>query len=258
MSNNEPHGPDAVSNTLKDCETLKKHLDRLVRILRQATCGAPMDAYTQLRRSRRLVEDVIKDCTQVPTTLNGAELLESLSTVVKERTLSYRVLLEEALKKEKIEFIGEWPTYIADDIVRLEVRLGQLDALVDGKRANTIEPERLGHAVRARIDGLLKSGFEPPEFVSMLARAYDDLAQKGNSPGGYVGIRDVFELLKREVVNPKSPYSEQQFAVDVYRVLSTVQSGRVIELSPAQDAAGGLYIPGRKASGNYIAAMRIQ
>ena len=258
MSNSEPQSSDVASNALKDCETLKKHLDRLVRILRQATSGAPMDAYAQLRRSRRLVEDVIKDCTQAPTRLNGAELLESLSAVVKERSLSYRVLLEQALKKENVEFIGEWPAYIADDIVRLEVRLEQLDALVDGKRANTIEPERLAHAVRVRVDGLLKSGFEPSEFVSVLARAYDDLAQKGNSPGGYIGIRDVFELLNREVSKPKSPYSEQQFAVDVYRVLSTVQSGRVIELSPAQDAAGGLYIPGRKASGNYIAAMRIQ
>jgi hypothetical protein len=258
MTNSESHIPEAVSNALKDCEALKKHLDRLVRILRQASDRAPMDAYTQLRRNRRLVEDVIKDCTQVPTTLNSAELLESLSVVVKERSLVYRDLLEEALKKEKVEVIGEWPIYIADDIVRLEVRLEQLDAVLDGKRANTIEPERLARAVRVRIDGLLKSGFDPSEFAAMLAKAYDDLVQKCNSPGGYVGIRDVFELLKSQIVKPKAPYSEQQFAVDVYKVLDEVQSGRVIELSPAQDAAGGLYIPGRKASGNYIAAMRIQ
>jgi hypothetical protein len=166
--------------------------------------------------------------------------------------------LEQALKKEMVEIIGEWPTYIAGDIVRLEVRLGQLDAKLDGKRAKTIEPEGLAHAVRIRIDALLKNGFEPSEFAVMLAKAYDELVQKCNSPGGYVGIRDVFELLKSKVVRPKGPYSEQQFAVDVYRVLAEIHSGRVIELSPAQDAAGGLYIPGRKASGNYIAAMRIQ
>ena len=258
MSNSEPHRSDAVSNTLKDCEVLKKHLDRLVRILRQAADGAPMDAYTQLRRSRRLVEEVIKDCTQVQTTLNGAVLLESLSAVVKERSLAYRELLEEAFKKENVVFVGEWPTYIAGDIVRLEVRLEQLDALLDGKRANTIEPERLAHTVRLRIDALLKSGFHPPEFAGALSKAYDNVVQKCNAPGGYVGIRDVYELVKGEFGKSKVRYGEHQFAVDLYKVLAAVDSGQVIELSPAQDATGGIYVPGRQGSGNYIAALRIQ
>src|SRR5260221_8917004 len=139
MSNNEVHSAEELSNTLKDCETLKKHLDRLVRILRQVKDGAAMDAYTQLRRSHSLVEDVVKGCTQLSTILNGSALLESLSAAIKARSLAYRELLEQAFKRENVMVVGEWPTYIAADIVRLEVRLGELDALLDGKRANTIE-----------------------------------------------------------------------------------------------------------------------
>jgi hypothetical protein len=245
---------------LKCLERTKKELDVLVKVVRDLTESAPLDAYASLVRNRDITRSLVSGCSEIQSHLANVDVYTIVSSLADSKRIRYQDLLEAALRSHQLSHTGRWPAYVIADIARLDIRLEKFEATIDGKKCASIEPEAIAQLLADRVSSLWRTDFDPMLFRSHLLSAFEDLRKQSSAPGGYVDIRDLFLAVKAKYDTDKRAYLEAHFGVDLFRLSvheQTSTSGASLELSPAQDARGGLFVPGRDG-GNYIAALRFR
>ena len=236
----------------------KEQMDRYIKLMSIAADGRYFDAVQALQRTGNPTSALLDSLVAVRTAVETFPLEWSFRESVQQSRLYYREILERQLDQDNLGRSGQWPSYVIEDIIRLQVNLEQDEALIDGKRVGTIEPSRVVGRVRTRLDELFDESFEAPVFMDALRTAQKEIAtDQSLSAGDYVDIRKVYGKIRSQVESGR--YSEAKFGADLYRLgrdgRPKTSDGLVLELSPAQNASGGLYIPAR-GGGNYIAALR--
>ncbi len=237
---------------------MKEHLDRYIKLLSIAADGRYFDAVQSIQRTGNPTESLLDSLVAARTEVEAFPLETSLRGSVQECRLYYREILERQLDRKGLGRSGQWPSYVIEDVIRLQVNLERDDALIDGKKVGTIEPVRVVDRIRARLDELFDESFEAPVFLDTLRLAHGEIAHDQSlSIGEYVDIRKIYGKIRSQM--EKGRYSEAKFGADLYRLgldgRPKTSDGLVLELSPAQNASGGLYVPAR-GGGNYIAALR--
>lgn len=253
-----------LQELLTSLEELNKEIERYTCAATAAAGGRHLDAYQTLHRAPNLSSRLAGALMKTAEQIQGFPLEARVGDAARRARLVFHEELERLLDDAALPRIGRWPSYTVADVVRLHVDLERGEATVNGKALGTVEPARIVEQVTTRLAELLERPFNPADFLSLLEAAHKRTAvAQGRSFGEYVDIREVFDivraLMKRSGRDRR--YSEAKFGADLYRLGSdgrpTTADGLTLELSPAQNAAGGLYIPA-KGGGNYIAALRFQ
>ena len=171
--------------------------------------------------------------------------------------IGYEVELVEEFKKLGVSIAGSWPRFVVGGLFRLEIDLRNVSVSVDGVKIPEKQPEAVAKRLKGRLDAANKDT-DVAMLFDGLEQAYSKAQlDQDDVPGGYVDVRLVYRLVR--AARPKRPtYTTSQFGMDIYRIkaFGGAEASR-IELSPAQNASTGLYVPSL-GGGNYIAAIRIQ
>lgn len=237
---------------------LKKQLDRYSRLTSLAVEGRDLDANQMLSRTGNPAPKLLEDLTAAKAAVESFPLQSHIRDSANWSRLHYHETLERELDASALRWDGQWPTYVIEDVVRLELNLERYEALIDGKGAGSLEPTRLVDSIRARLNELFDDSLDVMAFLACLQSAQGKVAEdQGQTPRDYVDIRRVYSIIRSQ--GGRRRYSEDKFGADVYRLLfegrPKTSDGMTLELSPAQSASGGIYIPSR-GGGNYIAALR--
>jgi hypothetical protein len=259
---------DAQGALLRDLLTrlveLKKEIERYARVTSAAVEGRHLDADQMLRRAPKLSFRLTEALAKTAEQIREYPLEGQVRDAARRARLGYHEALERLLDDSDLPCSGQWPSYTIADVLRLQVDLERGEATLNGKALGTVEPTRIVEHVTARLAELLDRPFDAADFLSLLRAAHEQTAAaQGRSFGEYVDIREVFAAVRAmmEQSGRDRRYSEAKFGADLYRLYRdgrpTTPEGLTLELSPAQNAAGGLYIPAR-GGGNYIAALRFQ
>lgn len=209
-----------------------------------------LERFEKVREKLRNVETALEQ-------IDFGAIHAQVSVRAKEQRIGYEIVLVEELKKLGISVNGSWPMFIVGGLLRLAIDLRNVSVSVDGAKIQEKLPEAVAKHLKGRLDAANKG--------TDVATLFDDLEQvylkaqrdQDDVPGGYLDIRLVYKLVR--AAKPKRPtYTTTQFAIDIYRIktFGGAEASR-IELSPAQNASTGLYVPS-VGGGNYIAAIRIQ
>ncbi len=259
----EYDSPDEYKKLIAELGRARKDLDKFIAIAKAAASGRLLDAGYSVMREKDLSSKVIRSLTQAATVIEKAGLEARVVEESQTARLSYRHSLEELLGASCLNFKSEWPILIIGDLVRLEVDTDHGKAIVDGKPCTSMEPSHLVERVKLRISELLDRPFDAKQFAQALKEFYSELVSaQGLSFGEYVDIRQVFAKLRSSMKASgfDRRYSEHKFGADLFRLFADASpvtgEGMRIELSPAQSAMGGIYVPGQ-GGGNYIAAIRL-
>ena len=237
---------------------LRKQLDRYSRLTSLAVEGRDLDAKQMLSRTGNPVPRLLECLTATKAAVESFPLQSHIQEAANWSRLHYHETLERALDESGIRRNGQWPSYVIEDVVRLELNLERYEALIDGKGAGSLEPTRLVDRIKARLNELFDESLDLVAFLGSLQSAQGKVAaDQGQSPTDYVDIRKVFGVIRSR--GERGRYSEDKFGADVYRLFCQgrpkTPDGLTLELSPAQSASGGIYIPA-PGGGNYIAALR--
>jgi hypothetical protein len=254
-------GDRELKQLLLVLEGLKKEMDRYLRVAAAGAEERYLDAAQVMKRAPNITQRLLESLAASTSAVQAFPLESNVRDAAKRVRLYYHETLERCFYQAALKHSGQWPSYVVGDVVRLHVDLEHGDAIIDGKRAGTLEPVRLGELLKVRLGELLEKSFDASAFLSRLRGAHEQVAAAQGRPiGDYTDIRQVFTALRAEMEpRGRSRYSEAKFGADLYRLCREgrpkTSDGLVLELSPAQDAAGGLYIPAQ-GGGNYIAALR--
>jgi len=248
---------------IAELERVRKNLEKFIVIAKAASSGRLLDAGYAVTREKDLSSKVIRSLIEATSAIEKAGLEAKIMEESQTARLSYRSSVEELLGASSLEIKGEWPSYLIADLIRLEIDTERGNVTVNGKACISMEPSHLVETVKARISELLDRPFVAAQFLQTLKESYLELiSAQGLSFGDYVDIRQVFAKVR---VTMKTSgfdrrYSELKFGADLFQLFINISSVTdevmKIELSPAQNAMGGLYIPGQ-GGGNYIAAIRL-
>lgn len=253
---------EVLNSLAQQVTALKRQLDLYVKAATAAADGHYLDAEQLLRKSSNVSRALKRALRDADTSVGAVELESIIFERSNEARRQLRTNYELEMQQAQLAWSGEWPSYIVQGVVRVSVDVIRGDSTVDGRALGTIEPGRVVPIVRNRVSELLDREFDPVEFGRLLADCYAaEVAQQGTAFGTFVGIQAVYSRLRGYFAHASDKqYNEAKFAVDLFRLreaeLPDAPAGRrLLQLSPAQDASGGLYIPTR-SGGNYIASLR--
>ena len=145
------------------------------------------------------------------------------------------------------KLVGEWPSYICQDIIRLDVDLQKATSRLNSRDLGTMEIKPLVERLRRRLQELLDRPFDPQGFVRLLAEVC------GERP---VPIKAAYVTIRQKIGEPN--YSQVHFAVDLYRLhLSGVTryDGLNLVLVPTREPSRGLLVGAPGGSGTYVGAI---
>ena len=237
---------------------LKKQLDRYSRLTSLAVEGRDLDAQQMLSRTGNPVPRLLESLTATKAAVESFPVQSHVQEAANRSKLHYHETLERVLDESGLRRNGQWPSYVIEDVVRLELNLERYEALIDGKGAGSLEPTRLVERIKTRLSELFDESLDVVAFLGSLQRAQEKVAtDQGQAPTDYIDIRKVYGVIRSG--GERGRYSEDKFGADVYRLFCKgrlqTRDGLTLELSPAQSASGGIYIPA-PSGGNYIAALR--
>ncbi|MDE2778191.1 MAG: hypothetical protein OXI91_00740 [Chloroflexota bacterium] len=237
---------------------LKKQLDRYSRLTSLAVEGRDLDAKQMLSRTGNPAPELLENLAATKAAIESFPLQSHIQEAANWSRLHYHDTLERVLDESGLRRNGQWPSYVIEDVVRLELNLERYEALIDGKGAGSLEPTRIVDRIKARLNELFDKSLDVVVFLGSLQSAQEKVAaDQGQSPTDYVDIRKVYGVLRSQ--RGIGQYSEDKFGANVYRLFlegrPKTTDGMTLELSPAQSASGGIYIPS-PGGGNYIAALR--
>lgn len=252
---------EAIHGLATELLQIRSGLDKYLKILKAITEERYLDAEQLLGRNKNLPVKLSKEITDSVALISQFDIRTAVASRAASSRLYYREAFERSLNKPGLHWSGTWPTYTVGDLVRVEFDLGSHKALIDGTRATSLEPDFIAQQISRRISRLLDRSRVHQEFLRLLRETYDaQIASLGEVHGTYADIRETFKKLKQALkARSNKRYDEDQFSVDLYRVIQQgppiCEDGAMLQLSPAQDAAGGIYVPA-SGGGNYIAALR--
>jgi hypothetical protein len=255
-------GGDGIRELLILLEELKKDVDRYMRIAAAAEDGRHLDAAQGLRRAPNLSSRLVQALTTAAGAVQALPLESNVRDAARRARLHYRETLERHLDEAALARSGQWPSYVIADVLRLQFDLERGEVALNAKGLETLDPARVVEHIKARLAELFDKSLDASEFLSLLKAAHDQVtAAHGRGMGDYANIREVFAAVRTAIEGSGRDrrYTEAKFGADLYRLQrdgrATTPDGLLLELSPAQNAAGGLYVPA-KGGGNYIAALR--
>ena len=235
---------------------LKKQLDRYSRFTSLAVEGRYLDAQQVLSKTGNPVPKFLESLTATKSAVESFPVQSHVQEAANRSKLHYHETLEGVLDESGLRRNGQWPSYVIEDVVRLELNLERYEALIDGKGAGSLEPTRLVDRIKTRLNELFDESLDVVAFLGSLQSAQEKVAiDQGQTSTDYVDIRKVYGVIRSR--GERGRYSEDKFGADVYRLFCEgppeTPEGQTLELSPAQSASGGIYIPAPRG-GNYIAA----
>lgn len=243
-------------------EQLQKDLNQYVKALVAAVEGRHFDANGVLATGRGLRQRLAEDLSSAAADIGATQLEAQVEEALRTARLYYREELERELDRAGIARAGQWPTYVLGNLVHLSLDLDRGVATLDRKKLPTLEPGKITELVRTGLAKLLERSFTPEEFLSLLRAAYDQVTrQAGRALGDYAAIQDVLQSLSTTLKESGGDlrYSEAKLAADLWKVMrerrAMTEDGMILDLSPAQDAAQGIFVPDQ-SGGNYMAALR--
>ncbi len=260
-SSPKPQKTGEVGGLATELLQMRNGLDKYLKILKAITEERYLDAEQLLGRNKSLSAKLSKSVADSVALISQFDLGTAVASQAASSRLYYRDTFERLLNKLALQWNGTWPTYTVGDLVRVEFDLGSHRALLDGKRLTSLEPHVVAQQISRRISLLLERSRVPREFLRLVRETYDAyIASLGEVPGTYADIREILKRVKQALkTRSDKRYAEDQFSTDLYRVIQqgapTCEDGAILQLSPAQDAAGGIYVPA-PGGGNYIAALR--
>ena len=133
---------------------LKKQLDRYSRLTSLAVEGRDLDAKQMLSRTGNPVPRLLESLTATKAVVESFPLQSHIQEAANLSRLHYHETLERALDESGLRRNGQWPSYVIEDVVRLELNLERYVALIDGKGAGSLEPTRLVDRIKARLNEL--------------------------------------------------------------------------------------------------------
>jgi len=252
---------NSLVSLLARCDAANKALDTYVALASMVTRERHIDAARRLTGKPSPTAALKSAWIALLEAVDSLDLEDVIHTQARQERLHYREQLESALASAELTFTGGWPDYVVGDVFRLKFDLQKGIASVDGKKLSTVAIGGVVEEMKARHAEFLARPFDRARFLGELTAAYDaTVALQGRGFGEYVDVRVLASALrKRKAELSETQYSDTDFALDLYRLnLSRVAGDQgVLEFSPAQNAAGGLYIPAR-GFGNYVAALRFE
>lgn len=242
-------------------ETREK-IDYYLRLMKAISLGHYYDAYQLLKRSPDISLKLAELLSKSAIEMRSLPLESNLQEVVKRLRLHYHEDLENEFDKLSIRRSGQWPSYVLGDVLRLRIDLQRGVATLENKKLGTLEPSLIVEQVKSKLDELFSRPFNASEYLLLLRSASRKIAStQGRESDEYIDIRDVFAFVRTHMkqYGHVRRYNETKFQADIYRLLRDrrpiTEDGFELELSPAQNATGGMYIQ-TTDTGNYIAAIR--
>jgi len=184
------------------------------------------------------------------------EVESAISAAASEFRVTYASTLIALLRQAGLALSGEWPVLIINDVVRLQVDVRAGSAAINSRRLNDLRPQAVADAI-ARVLRELDAGADSAEFLGTFVDSYYAVIGMRNlADGDYVDLRAVCERV-RSTYGRGSRYDHYRFGVDLYSALKAWSRSDIsLDLSPAQNASRGLFVPGPHG-GNFIGAVRI-
>jgi len=243
-------------------ERLQKGLNQYMKALVAEMEGRHFDANGVLATAQGLSQRLAADLSTAAADVESTQLEEQVEKALRSARLYYREELERELDLAGVARAGQWPTYVLGNLLHLSLDLDGGVATLDRKKVPTLEPGKIAELVRAGLAKLLERSFSSGEFLSLLRSAYDHVTrQAGRALGDYAAIQDVLQCLGSTLKESGGDlqYSEAKLAADLWKLMQErrvmTEDGRILDLSPAQDAARGIFVPDQ-SGGNYMAALR--
>lgn len=240
----------------------KERIDYCLRLMKAISLGHYYDAYQLLKRSPDINLKLAELLSKSAIEMRSLPLESNLQEVVKKLRLHYHEDLENEFNKFSIRRSGQWPSYVLGDVLRLRIDLQRGVATLENKKLGTLEPSLIVEQVKSKLDELFSRPFNASEYLLLLRSASEKITSaQGREPDEYIDIRDVFAFVRTHMkqYGHDRRYNETKFQADIYRLLRDrrpiTEDGFELELSPAQNATGGMYIQ-TTDTGNYIAAIR--
>jgi len=191
---------------------LEEAVRAMRRILDPAAAGAALESERRLRATPRAFEDLDSLASQASDLHSWRIVREEVELRAAQARMAFGESLEKALTEAGIPWSGTFPSYRVRESVRLDIDPAR-GAIRIGRR---VVPLGSPNAI-VRI---LSAARLPPPSVSVnvnfeqeLATAYADAAQAvGVSPGSYVSIAKIYEVLKQRMAKG---YSKARFGEDL-------------------------------------------
>jgi hypothetical protein len=174
-------------------------------------------------------------------------IFDAVSDLAANVKLTYRKDLETALKDAGISFIGEWPSYICQDIIGLEIDLQRATSRANGKDLGTMEIKPMIGRLQKLIADLLDRPFDSLSFLHLLA----EVCGESSTP-----VKSVFTAIRGKIGEPN--YTQSHFAADLYKLQMsgvTRHDGLSLVLVPTREPSRGLLVGAPGGSGMYVGAI---
>lgn len=178
------------------------------------------------------------------------DIRERLLSDVKAQKLSYAREFEDALNLRGLSHTGAWPDYVVATVFRVSIDTRKDVVRVNDDRKKLVGPAKLVDELVAQAEKI-ENLVQVDVFWEALRAAYDEAVRDGES--GYVDARVLYAAILLRI-KMKGKYSISQFGIDLYRV-DRDRAG-LLELSPAQNATGGVYVPS-SFGGGFVSALRL-
>jgi hypothetical protein len=178
------------------------------------------------------------------------DIRQELLAHVQEQKLSYAREFENELDLRALSHTGSWPHYVIATVFRVSVDTRKDVVRINDDRRKLVGPGRLAHEI-ALLAEKVENTVQIDVFWDALSAAYEGLVRDGQS--GYADARALHAAIA-PVLKTRGKYTLSQFGIDLFRV-DRDRAG-LLELSPAQNASGGVYVPSG-SGGSFVSALRL-
>lgn len=225
--------------------------------VRECLSAIELDEYLKARDfGKKLVqlEKVLADSHKSIKRLDIKNLERVVAENAEDQRLSFESDIITELRGRSMDVSGHWPELLVNQALQLKINLNAAYATINGSKVRYFSVKRIAECVEEAWQQAEKST-DLSNFIDIVTKSYEQIATREDSdPNGYVDIRLIYDAVSSK--RPKT-YDTTAFGIECYRTMFATQNGPAIELSPAQSASGGIFIPS-PGGGNYIAALRIR
>lgn len=163
-----------------------------------------------------------------------------------------------------VDVKGDFPNY---EMFPFRVRMDaeNLDMYLDRKKVQCMRPLAFVQMVKALRDRLLKASFDPSDFISELATAYDLALLKQNQGKAIsASSSDIYLKSLYNFLTPmkrfRKDYDQQSFAFDLARLyasgVDSTNDGRKFQFGPSRNIGKCVRILDKEGAEQYLATIR--
>lgn len=183
-----------------------------------------------------------------------------ISQQYKNMTRRYESLLREACKEAGYALTGEFPHFVVEGYIKVDLDTDRNQARINRKKTNSLSLPAVMLEIGKEHKRLWKRSMVPGVFLKRVHDAYQAVfKEKKVTAGEYVPVHDIYAQL----VSADKNYQIDMFAADLSQLLDSGnlegKEGYLLDLAPVRDSRKAVYVYNRyEQRGRYFGLFRFK